>query len=157
QLEKTKKATEERKAQLQKDDPDSPLSEETEKALDQLKAALSRMQPKEREGNSKELNAQQKILGDKWRKISAEKLKDLLSQNVQSQQFGSIDKDKLEKWTKELQEGSTKSLQKELEQLKDELQQLSKTEDPVKKAELEQQIKKRLKDLSSFASDKVNS
>jgi hypothetical protein len=115
------------------------------------------MQPREREGNSKELNAQQKILGDKWRKLSAEKLKDLLSQNVQGQQFGSIDKDKLEKWTKELQEGSTKSLQKELEQLKDELQQLSKTEDPVKKAELEQQIKKRMKDLSSFASDKVNS
>lgn len=157
QLDETKKATEARTAQLQKDEPEGPLSEETQKAIENLKAALNKMQPREREGNFKELVSQQKALGDKWRKLSAEKLKELLSQNPQAQQFGAIDKDKLQKWTRELQEGSTKGLQQELDELKEDLKQLAKTDDPVKKAELEQKIKKRMKELSNFASEKVNS
>jgi hypothetical protein len=157
QLAETKKATEARKAQLRKDEPEGPLSEETQKALENLKAALNKMQPKAREGNFKQLIEHQKVMGDKWRKLSAEKLRDLLSQNPEAQQFGAIDRDKLEKWTRELQEGSTRSLQQELDSLKNELKELAKTNDPVKKAELEQQIKKRMKELSSFATENVNS
>ncbi len=157
QLTESKKATETRIAQLEKDESDGPLSEETKKAIENLKAALGRMQPSEKSDNLKELVGQQKHLGEMWRKLSNEKLKDLLSHNAQGQEFGAISKDKLEKWTKELQEGSTRGLQKELEEIKNDLQQLAKTDDPVKKAELEQKIKKRMKELSDFASDKVNS
>ncbi|MSR56111.1 MAG: hypothetical protein EXS05_00315 [Planctomycetaceae bacterium] len=157
QLEQAKKATEEKIAQLKKEETEGPLSEETEKALENLKSALKKMSPREKSGNLKELLGQQKGIQDKWRKLSAEKLKDLLSQNPQGQQFGSLDKDKLEKWTRELQEGSTKSLQQELEELKDDLKRLAKTEDPIKRDELEKQVKKRMKDLSNFASEKVNS
>jgi hypothetical protein len=156
-LEDTKKATDTKLAKLQKDESDGPLSEETKKAIENLKTALNKMKPSEKGDNLKELVGQQKFLGDKWRKLSSEKLKELLSQNPQGQQFGAINKDKLEKWTKELQEGSTKSLQQELEEIKKDLEQLAKTDDPVKKAEIEKQIKKRMKDLSDFANDKVNS
>ncbi|MGQ0636758.1 MAG: hypothetical protein ACT4QC_19275 [Planctomycetaceae bacterium] len=157
QLEETKKATEARATQLQKDENEGPVSEETKKAIEGLKTVLNKMQPKEKEGNFKELVGQQKAVGDKWKKLSAEKLKDLLARDSQTQQFGAIDKDKLEKWARELQEGSTKSLQQELEQLKEELQQLAKTDDPVKKAELEQKVRKRMKELAQFANEKVNS
>lgn len=157
ELADSKKATELRQAQLAKDESDGPLSEETKKAIENLKSSLNRMKPSEKSDNLKELVGQQKLLGDKWRKLSSEKLKELLSQNPQVQQFGAMDKDKLEKWTKELQEGSTKSLQRELDEIKKDLEQLAKTDDPVKKAELEQKIKKRMKELSNFASDKVNS
>jgi hypothetical protein len=156
-FEDAKKATENRTAQLQKDDSEGPLSEETKKAIENLKSTLNRMKPGEKSNNLKELVGQQKFLGDKWRKLSSEKLKELLSQNPQGQQFGATDKDKLEKWTKELQEGSTKSLQRELEEIKKDLEQLAKTDDPVKKAELEKKIKKQMKELSDFASQKVNS
>lgn len=156
-LEQSKKATEERTAQLKKEEPDAPLSEETQKAIENLKAALNKMQPREREGNFKELVTQQKMLGDKWRKLSGEKLKDLLSQNPQSQQFGAMDREKLEKWGRELREGSTKGLQQELEDIKEQLRELAKTDDPVKKAELEQKIKKRMKELANFAAEKANS
>jgi hypothetical protein len=156
-FEESRKATENRTAQLQKDDSEGPLSEETKKAIENLKSALNKMKPSEKSNNLKELVGQQKFLGDKWRKLSSEKLKELLSQNPQGQQFGATDKDKLEKWTKELQEGSTKSLQRELEEIKKDLEQLAKTDDPVKKAELEQKIKKRMKELSDFASQKANS
>ncbi|HLJ11852.1 MAG TPA: hypothetical protein VKU82_11720, partial [Planctomycetaceae bacterium] len=157
ELANSKKATETRLTQLQKDESDGPISEETKKAIENLQSALKRMEPGDKSDNLKELVGQQKLLGDKWRKLSSEKLKELLSQNPQGQQFGAIDKDKLEKWTKELQEGSTKSLQKELDEIKHDLEQLAKTDDPVKKAELEQKIKKRMKELSDFASQKVNS
>jgi hypothetical protein len=156
-LEDSKKATDTKLAKLKTDDSDGPLSEETKKAIENLKTALNKMKPTEKSDNLKELVGQQKFLGDKWRKLSSEKLKELLSQNPQGQQFGAMNKDKLEKWTKELQEGSTKSLQQELEEIKKDLEQLAKTDDPVKKAELEKQIKKRMKDLSDFANDKVNS
>jgi hypothetical protein len=157
QLEESKKATESRIAQLQKDESDGPLSEETKKAIEDLKKALNRMKPTERSDNLKELVGQQKHLGDMWRTLNNEKLKELLSQNAQGQEFGAINKEKLEKWTKELQEGSTKSLQKELDEIKQDLEQLAKTDDPVKKAELEQKIKKRMKELTDFATDKANS
>lgn len=157
QLTESRKATEARVAQLQKDESEGPLSEETKKAIENLKTALNRMQPGEKSNNLKELVGQQKHLGEMWRKLSNEKLKELLSHNAQGQEFGAISKDKLEKWTKELQEGSTKSLQKELDEIKNDLQQLAKTDDPVKKAALEQKLKKRMKELSDFASDKVNS
>src|SRR4029077_16737666 len=127
------------------------------KAIENLKNSLNHMKPSERADNLKELVGQQKHLGDMWRKLSNEKLKELLSHNAQGQEFGAISKDKLEKWTKELQEGSTKSLQRELDEIKKDLEQLAKTDDPVKKAELEKQIKKRMKDLSDFANDRVNS
>jgi hypothetical protein len=157
QLEKSKEATESRIAQLQKDESDGPLSEETKKAIEDLKKALNKMKPTERSDNLKELVGQQRHLGDMWRTLNNEKLKELLSQNAQGQEFGAISKEKLEKWTKELQEGSTKSLQRELDEIKKDLEQLAKTDDPVKKAELEQKIKKRMKELTDFASDKANS
>ena len=157
QLEESQTATEKRIAQLEKDESDGPLSEETKKAIENLKTSLNRMKPGDKSENLKELVGQQKHLGDMWRKLSNEKLKELLSQNSDGQQFGAVNKDKLEKWTKELQEGSTKSLQQELDAIKNDLEQLAKTDDPVKKAELEQKIKKRMKELSDFASDKVNS
>jgi hypothetical protein len=157
QLEESKKLTEQRIDKLKKDDSDGPVSEETKKAIENLKAALNKMKPSEKSDNFKELVGQQKHLGDMWRKLNNEKLKELLSHNAQGQEFGAISKDKLEKWTKELQEGSTKSLQKELDEIKKDLEQLAKTDDPVKKAELEQKIKKRMKELNDFATDKVNS
>jgi hypothetical protein len=157
ELEDTKKATDTKIAKLQKEESEGPLSEEAQKAIENLKTALKKAKPTEKAENLKELVGQQKILGDKWRKLSNEKLKELLNQNPAGQQFGALNKDKLEKWTKELQEGSTKSLMKELDELKQDLEQLAKTDDPVKKQELEKQIKKRMKDLNDFANDKANS
>ncbi|MBS0264872.1 MAG: hypothetical protein JSS02_23250 [Planctomycetes bacterium] len=157
ELVESAKATDAKLAMLQKEETEGPLSEDTKKAIENLKTALNKMKPEEKADNLKELVGQQKFLGDKWKKLSSEKLKQLLTQAQQGQQFGSQNKDKLEKWTKELQEGSTKALQQELEEIKKDLEQLAKTDDPAKKADLEKQIKKRMKELSDFASEKVNS
>ncbi len=157
-LEDSKKATEARKAQVKADDtPEGEVSEETKKALEGLKLALNKMRPKEKTENSRELAGQQKNMGEMWRKLANDKLKELFSHTPQEQEFGSVNKEKMEKWTKELQEGSSASLQKELDATVDDLERLMQSTDPVEKSELEQKIRKRLKELNQFAGDKVGS
>lgn len=156
-LAETKKATEVRAAQLKSEGNEGEESPEVKKAIENLKASFKKMEPKAKQENFKLLAANQKNLGELWRKVNAEKLKDLLTKAPQEQQFGAGDKDKLQKWTRELQEGSTDSLRKELDEIKDDIEKLAKTQDPVKKAELEQKLKKRLKELQEFASEKANS
>lgn len=157
-LVESKKATEQRAAQLkQHETGDEDVSPEVKAATDELKAAFRKMKPLEKGENLKTLVREQKILGEMWRRISAEKLKDLLNQSNQNQQFGANENPKLQKWTKELQEGSTESLQQQIEQIMKDAQELANTEDPVKRAELEQKIKKELKELQQLANDKLNS
>ncbi len=149
-----------RKEQLKKvlSDTDDGESKDVKHALDGLKADFKKMKPTQKKQNYKMLAGQQKGLGEKWKKISAQKLKQLLSQTASAQKFGSFsDKEKLRKWTREMQEGSTESLNKEFDQLKCELEKLLKTTDPVKRSEIAQRIKKKLRELEEFASDKVNS
>jgi len=157
QLEETKKATQQRAAMIKSETEEGEVSEETRRAIEGLKNSLNRMKPKQKSDNQKELAGQQKHIGDMWRKLNSEKLKELLSHSPEEQQLGNVDREKLEKWTRELQEGSSKALQSEINEIIEDLQRLAKTDDPVKKAELEQKIRKRMRDLKSFANDKVNS
>ena len=156
-LQETKKETEKRAIELKKAEKENELSEEAEKAIEDLKTALNKMRPKEKSGNFKELTGQQKVIDGMRFKVSNEKLKGLLAQNADAQQFGAIDREKLEKWTRELQEGSSKGLEQALEDIKSDLQNLSKIDDPVKKAEMEQKLRKKMKELSSFASERAGS
>lgn len=156
-LAKSVQATLLRTTQLKQDDQEGQESKEAKKAIEGLKTSFQKMKPAEKKENLQALMQEQKKLGELWRKISAEKLKELLNQTSQNQEFGATDKEKLHKWTRELQEGSTETLKKELDEMKEDLKRLAKTKDPVKKAELEQKLKKRMKELADFASDKVKS
>jgi hypothetical protein len=152
-----RKATQMRVTDLKSAGDEGPESKDVRKALDNLKSSFRRMQPLEKTGNFKLLAANQKILAGKWRNLREHQLKKLLSQSATFQKFGGVDQDKLQKWTRELQEGSTESLRQELSELQEELKRLMKATDPAKKAEIAQKLKKRLKDLEEFASKKVNS
>ncbi len=158
-LKKSRKATKLRTAQLKKKGEGlSEESEEVKKAIESLKGDFKKSKKQDREGNSKRLAVQQKKLGEKWRKLNAKKLNELFNNSSDSnQRFGGMQKDKLTKWSRELQEGSTESLKKEIDAIKAELQKLAKTTDPVKKAELREKIKQRLKDLEELALNKLDS
>ncbi len=144
----------------------------TDQAIQDLKTAFNAMKPHEPKENQKTLMNEQRKLGELWRQLSAEKLKDLLQQNSMSEQaFGNTDEELLRKWTKELQQGNSagvesemKQAMKDLEELKDQLQRLSKAETPEDKqaaeqkaAELERQMKERLDKLNQLAEKKLNS
>ena len=88
-LTETKTATKERLAQIDRENLSDAESKEVQKALDQLKMSMNASQPKARAANAKMLANAQKNVADQWRKISADKLKELLSQSSLAQQFGS--------------------------------------------------------------------
>ncbi len=158
-LQESRKATKLRTAQLKKKgDGLSEESKQVEKAIEDLKKAFQTAKREDRKGNAQKLAEHQKKLGEKWRKLNNKKLKDLFSKSEDSNQnFGGIKKAKLVKWTRELQDGSTESLQKEIDLIKAELQKLAKTKDPVKKAEMREKIKQRLRDMEELASSKLDS
>ena len=159
ELEKGRKATKLRTAQLKKKrEGMSEESEEIAKAIEKLKNDFRKTKRGDFKGNSKLLGEQQKRLGEKWRKLNNEKLKELFSRSENAnQQFGGMSKAKMAKWSRELQDGSTESLQKEIDAIKGELERLAKTTDPVKKAELREKIKQQLRDLEELASNKLDS
>jgi hypothetical protein len=152
------KATQERKVELRKKNPEADLSEDIEQSVEQLKQALKQMKPGKKPENQKALSDRQTDLGQKWRKISAESLKDLFNNRSSDQEFGSAaDGEELKKWAKELQEGSAESLRKEIDALKQDLQKLAKTTDPVERQETLRKVEERLKKMEKFAKETANS
>lgn len=151
-------ATEKRKTELRKNKPEADLSEEVKDSVEQLKQSLKQMKPGKKQENNKVLGDRQKDLGDKWRKTSAESLKELFDQKSSDQKFGSAaDGEEMKKWAKELQEGSAESLRKEMDALKQDLQKLAKTSDPVERQEMLRKVEERLKKMEKFAKETANS
>ncbi|MBT6154445.1 MAG: hypothetical protein HOL01_27395 [Planctomycetaceae bacterium] len=157
-LAQVEKANKVRIAQLEKELEDKEGgSPEVKKAIEGLKNSFRKAKANQKKLNQERLAANQKDLGKKYQKIRAEKLKNLLSKASSSQQFGRKDDEMMRKWSRELQEGSTDSLQKEFEKLKEDLKRLAKEKDPVERAELMQKLQKRMKDMEKFAKEQANS
>jgi hypothetical protein len=171
-LAESRKATQLRLEEVKKKAEATVEASETEQAIQELKAAFNNMKPQARQDNHATLMSEQRKLGEKWRQISAEKLKDLLRQgSLTDQAFGKTDEDVLRKWTKELQEGNAEGVKEELQrarqdlqELREQLEKLSKAATPEEKAaaekkaaELERQMKDRLDKLNQLARKKLNS
>lgn len=151
-------ATQMRIAEIKKDDAEQDELAETDKSIDQLKLTYNKMQPQEKRLNMESLMDRQRELADQWKKLATDPLQNLLKANPQAQQqFGQAEEEKMQKWTKDLQAGSTEGLQQELQSLKDQLQKLAKTQDPLEKQELQKQIQKKLETLEKFAQKNLES
>ncbi len=156
-LDESKKATKERLAQIERESLSDTEAKEVKDALDKLKTSMNGSQPKAKSANALKLSAAQKDVAGQWRKISADKLKDLLSQSSLAQQFGSSAAGESKKWMEELQAGSTESLKKEMKALQQDMEELAKTKDPVKQAQLQKRLREKLDALSEFAKDQTGS
>jgi hypothetical protein len=157
-IEESKQATQERLAKIERESLSDAEAKEVKQALDDLKAAMKGTQLKARQANSKLLAGAQKAVAGEWRKISSEKLNDLFSKSsATSQQMGSNSGAMSKKWLDDLQAGSTESLKKELSSVQRDLEELAKTQDPAKKAELTQKLRERLDALTQFANEQTGS
>lgn len=156
-LTESKKATELRLEEVKKQIEEHEESNATDAEIEELKLAFNKMKADQKLENLKMLSSEQKDIGKLWRQISSEKLKDLMKSSPTSdQQFGANQDEKLQKWVKELQEGDAGGVQNELQELKEQLQQLAATKDPIKRSELMQELKERLQKLDKLASEKMN-
>ena len=156
-LDESKQATKERLAQIEQEHLSDSEAKEVAKALDQLKTTMKAAQPKAKAANAQALGIAQKNVADQWRKISADKLKDLLSESSIAQQFGSSGTGESKKWMEQLQAGSTEALKKEMKALQKDMEELAKTNDPFKKAELQKRLREKLDALSQFAKEQTGS
>ncbi len=153
-IEESKQVTHERLAKIERESLSDTQAKEVQQALEQLKAAMKGAQPKARQANAKALMGAQKTVAGEWRKISSEKLSDLFSKSsTASQQMGGSSAAMSKKWLENLQAGSTESLKKELSTVQRDLEELAKTQDPGKRAELAQKLRERMDALSQFAEE----
>lgn len=154
----TRKETETRKTLLtQQKDLDNENSEEVAEALERLQADFQKMRKDQKIPNATRLAENQKQLGEKWRKLNAEQLKDLMNEGELDQRFGGEEAEQLREWQRELQQGSSESMEQAIEELKEDLQELAKTDDPVERSEVMRKIEKQLREMSDFATDKAGS
>jgi hypothetical protein len=158
-IEESKQATQERLAKIERENLSDAQAKEVKQALDDLKAAMKGTQLKARQANFKLLAGAQKMVAGEWRKISSEKLNDLFSKSsaAASQQMGSNSGAMSKKWLDDLQAGSTESLKKEFSSIQRDLEELAKTKDPARKAELTQKLRERLDALTQFAEEQTGS
>lgn len=155
-LEDQKKETQVRLEEVNRKIEEHEVSNETDKAIDELKLTFNKMKADKKLDNLKMLSSEQKDIGKLWRQISSEKLKDLMkSTSSNEQQFGANQDEKLKKWVKELQEGDGGGIQSEIGELKELLQQLAASKDPLKRSELMQELKERMHDLDKMAKEKI--
>jgi hypothetical protein len=158
-VEESKQATKERLAKIERENLSNEEAKEVQQALEQLKAAMKATQVKARQANGKLIAGAQKTVAGEWRKISSEKLNDLFAKSAANagQEMGAGSSALSKKWLEDLQSGSTESIKKELAAVQRDLEELAKTMDPARKAELAQKLRERLDALSQFANEQSGS
>jgi hypothetical protein len=153
-----RKANENRREQLKKKSRQADeAGQEIDSSVAELKKDFRKMQPKKIDSNTKVLTKHRSALGDQWKAQSTDQLRKMLNRPLSRQQMGGSRSQKMNQWLKELQEGKSDSLQKELQKAQETMQALMEATDPEERKKLASQLKKDLQDLKKFASDKADS
>jgi len=155
-LAETRHATALRIAALQQK-PVTDTSKRIEQAVADLQKAFNQMKPADKQANLARLNDQQQQLGQLWKQMNDEKLRNVLAQAPVHQGFGAADPTKLQQWKDELQKGDVTSVKKELDELKDLAQQLAASSDPAVREKLRQEIASRLQALNDGLGQQLTS
>lgn len=151
-LVESRRQTQMRVAEVQKELEERDAGEEATKAIEHLQLALNKMQPQQKQLNFESLSDEQQRLAKLWKQLASDPLQKLLkSPTGAHQKFGAGDEEQMQKWNQDLQSGSTAGMQQELQELKEKLQKLAKSSDPLEKSQLQKELKERLETLQKFA------
>lgn len=150
-----RRATKERMEELKKAEESAEKNAEVSKALEKLKNVLSKLEKSKPVENREALAGEQKKVGSLWRKISAEKMAEMLMKSQTDQAFGEAGKESQQKWAKELAQGNADSLRKEISEMKELADKINKAKDPAEKAMLKQELKKKMQQMKEFAAEKL--
>lgn len=126
-------------------------------AVANLEKTLQQAKPIDKVGTLNKLNEQQKILGQIWKQVSEEKLKNALNVPPPTQSFGVADPSKAEQLRKDLEKGDVSSANKELSELEQKAQELAAAKDPVEREKLRQELMDRLQSLKDTMDQELNS
>jgi len=156
QVREISKATDVRAALLEQKSAGAQ-TEAVKQAIASLEKAFQEAKPNDKAGTLSRLNDQQKILGQLWKQTSEEKLMNALNLPPPTQSFGLADPAKAQQLQNDLQKGDVSSANKELDELKQMAQELAKTQDPVEREKLRQELMDRLQNLKDTLDQQLNS
>jgi hypothetical protein len=126
-------------------------------AVANLEKAFQGAKPNDKAGTLARLNEQQKVLGQLWKQASEERLKNALNLPPPAQSFGVADPTKTEQMRNDLQKGDVSSAKKELDALKQKVEELAATRDPVTREKLRQELMDRLQNMKDTLDQQLNS
>jgi tetratricopeptide (TPR) repeat protein len=95
-------------------------------------------------------------MNELWKQVSSEDLRQMLSESASEMQGGERAQ-KMAEWLRDLQQGKSDSLQKELQKAQETMQSMLKAETPEERQKLASDLKKQLQDLKKFSSKKAGS
>lgn len=148
-IEEQAEETEKKIAKLERKELEAKHSPEVEAAMRELENTFRDMKRPEPEKNDRKLAAQQKQLGEAWRKLREEGLKRLGQES--SQKFGGARDTKAQKWRDEIKDGKTDAMQRELRDIAETAKAMAQSEDPVAREQLAQQLRDRIQALEEFS------
>ena len=155
QLQQIAKATQARAALLEQ--KRAGETDAVKEAVANLEKAFQDAKPQDKVGTLAKLNEQQKTLGQIWKQVSEEKLKNGLSVPPPSQSFGVDDPAKTEELRNDLQKGDMSSANKELDELQKKAEELAAATDPVAREKLRQELMDRIQSLKDTMDQQMNS
>ncbi len=113
-----------------------------QEALAQLDKTFKEARPQEKEATLQRLAEEQRALGELWRKVNNDQLKQALERAAQS--FGREDAAQRKTWREQLQKGDLSGIKQELAALREQLQQLAATPDSAEKRAAHEQLAQQL-------------
>jgi hypothetical protein len=155
-LQQIAKATQARAALLEQKRA-GDQTDAAKEAIANLEKTFKDAKPNDKVGTQTRLNEQQKALGQVWKQLSEEKLKNGLNVPPPSQNFGAADPAKMQQLQNDLQKGDISSAKKELDDLKKKADELAASKDPVEREKLRQELMNRVQSLKDALNQQMNS
>lgn len=129
------------------------LTEESQRQASQMQQALAKLdktfkeaKPREKDETLKQLGQEQRELGELWRKVNNDQLKQALDKSAQS--FGQMNAKERNEWRDQMQKGDLSGIRQELGDLRKDLARIAALPDSAEKRAAQEQLAHR---LSQFA------
>jgi hypothetical protein len=130
-------------------------SAQIQQALAKLDKTFKDAKPQEKDETLKQLASEQHDLGDLWRKVNNDQLKEALDKSAQS--FGQMDAKQRNEWREQLQKGDLSGIKRELDDLHKQLSQIAAMPDSAEKRARQEQLQQRLSQFAEAMKDLVHS
>ncbi|TCO90126.1 hypothetical protein EV701_11150 [Chthoniobacter flavus] len=138
------------------------VAEETQKQSAQMQQALARLdktfkdaKPENKDEALKQLADEQRELGELWRKVNNDQLKQALDKSAQS--FGQMNARERNEWREQLQKGDLSGIQKQLAELRNALAKVAAMPDSAEKRAAQEELAHKLSQFAEAMKDIVKS
>jgi hypothetical protein len=130
-------------------------SAQIQQALAKLDKTFKEAKPQEKDETLKQLASEQHDLGELWRKVNNDQLKEALDKSAQS--FGQMDAKQRNEWREQLQKGDLSGVKRELDDLHKQLSEIAAMPDSAEKRAKQEQLQQRLSQFAEAMKDLVHS